>query len=153
MKRFLVFIVAFILPLTLVMAQESRSGVQQDLLKTLLDEGPYGQVTLEVDSLLFSNYNKLIAENMKSSGVPGFRIRIFSGSGLGAKEEQQKVRAKFLSLYRGLDAYNRYDAPYFKVYVGDCRTMSEALKLNERIKKDFPNSIIRKDFINLKSED
>jgi len=151
MTRYIVIVIAFFVPLSLAMAQESPSEAREDLLKNLLEEGPHEQVTLEVDSLLLSNYNKLIAENMKSSGVPGYRIRIFSGSGLGAKEEQQQVRAKFLSLYRGLDAYNRYDAPYFKVYVGDCRTMSEALRLNERIKKDFPNSIIRKDFINLKS--
>ena len=60
------------------------------------------------------------------------------------------MRVRFLSLYRGLDAYNRYDEPYFKIFVGDCRTRSEALKLNDMIKKDFPNSFIREDFINLK---
>ena len=135
------------------MAQRGQSNVQTDILQDLQEGGKGGQVSLELDSLLETNYNKLIARNMKSSGIPGYRIRIYSESGIGAKEEQQRVRARFLSLYRGLDAYNRYDEPFFKVYVGDCRTRSEALKLHDKIKKDFPSPIIVEDFINLKSVD
>ena len=135
------------------MAQGGQTGTQGDVLKTLLEGGSDDRVTVEVDSQLVSNYNKLIAKNMKSSGIPGYRIRIFSESGIGAKKDQQQIRARFLSLYQGLDAYNRYDEPFFKVYVGDCRTKSEALKLNDIIKRDFPNPIIVPDFINLKPVD
>jgi hypothetical protein len=120
---------------------------------SLLEDGSGGRLNLELDSLVESNYNKLISSNMRSSGIPGYRIRIYSESGVGAKNEQQQVRARFLSLYPGLDAYNQYDEPYFKIYVGDCRTKSEALKLQDRIEKDFPNSIIREDYINLKDVD
>jgi len=153
MTRSLLFIVCFSFSFTLVMAQGAQTGTQGDVLKTLLEGGSDDRVTVEVDSQLVSNYNKLIAKNMKSSGIPGYRIRIFSESGIGAKKDQQQVRARFLSLYPGLDAYNRYDEPFFKVYVGDCRTKSEALKLNDIIKKDFPNPIIVPDFINLKPVD
>ena len=135
------------------MAQGGQTGTQGDLLKTLLEGESDDRLTVEVDSQLVSNYNKLIAKNMKSSGIPGYRIRIFSESGIGAKKDQQQVRARFLSLYLGLDAYNRYAEPFFKVYVGDCRTKSEALKLNDIIKRDFPNPIIVPDFINLKPVD
>ena len=151
MTRSLLFIVCFSFSLSLVMAQGGQSGSQGDLLKTL-HEGEFGdRLSLEMDSLLLSNYNKLIAKNMRSSGIPGYRIRIYSESGIGAKKEQQQVRARFLSLYPGLDAYNRYDEPFFKVYVGDCRTKSDALKLNDRIKRDFPNPIVVPDYINLKA--
>jgi len=153
MTRSILFFLCLSLSLSLIQAQGGQSSSMGDLLKLLQEQGPGEQITLELDSLLLSNYNKLIARNMKSSGVPGYRIRIYSGSGVGAKEEQQQVRARFLSLYRGLDAYNRYDEPYFKVFVGDCRTRSEALKLHDRIKKDFPDSFIRDDFINLKKDD
>ena len=150
MTRSLLFLISFVFAVSSLMAQENQAGRQEDLLMSLLEDGSGGRVTVELDSLLESNYNKLIAKNMQSSGVPGYRIRIYSESGIGAKNEQQQVRARFLSLYPGMDAYNRYDAPYFKIYVGDCRTKSEALKLQDRIAKDFPNSIIREDFINLK---
>lgn len=153
MTRFLLFLLCFSFSVTDVIAQGGQTGAQGDMLKTLQDQGPGDQVTLEVDSMLVANYNKLIARNMKSSGIPGYRIRIYSGSGIGAKKEQQQVRARFLSLYPDLDAYNRYDEPFFKVYVGDCRTRSEALKLNDRIQRDFPNPFIVPDIIYLGGSD
>jgi len=107
-------------------------------------------VRITVDSLLLVNYYKHLARNRQVSGVPGYRIRIFSDSGIGAKEEQQRVRARFLSLYPDVDAYYHYDEPYFKVYVGDCRTKSEALKLYDRVKNNFPNPILVPDDIRIK---
>ena len=92
--------------------------------------------------------DKLIAENSRIKGIPGYRIRIFSESGLGAKEQQQQMRARFLSEFPGIDAYHKYDEPFFKVYVGDCRTKSEVLKLYDEIKDKFPNPIIVPDYIN-----
>ena len=127
-------------------AQTSMPGGEQDLLKQLKEKG----MNLEADSLLTVNYYKLLTRNSQDPGVPGYRIRIFSESGLGAKEQQLRIRARFLSLYPDVDAYNRYDAPYFKLYVGDCRTRSEALALFERIRKDFPNPIIVEDHIQLR---
>lgn len=134
-------------------AQGGETRSKSDLLITLQEQGPADQVNIEMDSLIASNYNKLIAKSMKSSGVPGYRIRIFSESGIGAKKNQQNMRARFLSLYPGLDAYNKYEEPFFKIYVGDCRTKSEALKLNDMIKKEFPNPFMVEDYINLKSTD
>jgi len=151
MTRSFIFLLFFSFSAIVVSAQSGPAGTHSDLLRTLLEMGPRDQVTLEMDSMLVSNYNKLVSSNMQSTGVSGYRIRIYSGSGVEAKKEQQNVRARFLSLYPGLDAYNRYDEPFFKVYVGDCRTKSEALKLQDIIRKDFPNSIIREDYINLKS--
>lgn len=153
MARSLLLLISIIFSFSTLTAQGNRSGSQQDLLYSLQESESGARVTVEVDSLLLSNYNKLISKNMLSSGIPGYRIRIYSESGLGAKKEQQQVRARFLSLYPGLDAYNRYDEPFFKVYVGDCRTMSDALKLQDKISKSFPNSIIREDFIILKRGD
>jgi len=153
MTRSLLFLAFFFISLSSLTAQGNQTGTQGDLLMSLLEDGSGGRLSLELDSLVESNYNKLISSNMRSSGIPGYRIRIYSESGVGAKNEQQQVRARFLSLYPGLDAYNQYDEPYFKIYVGDCRTKSEALKLQDRIEKDFPNSIIREDFINLKDVD
>jgi hypothetical protein len=147
MRSRLVIIVIFISICTLMQAQ-SASGV--DLLSQLSKAGERDKVTVEADSLLVANYYKLRLINKKITGVPGFRIRIFSESGIGAKEQQQRLRARFLSLYPEVDAYYKYDEPYFKVYVGDCRTRSEALKLYDQIKRDFPNPILREDYINIK---
>jgi len=132
-----------------VSGQSDRGGSGEDLLSTLLNQQEDGSFNLEIDSLLLANYYKLITVNQRQSGVPGYRIRIFSDSGLGAKEEQQRVRARFISLYPGIDAHYHYDEPFFKVYVGDCRTRSQALKLYDRVKVHFPNPIIVPDLINV----
>jgi hypothetical protein len=153
MVRSILLLILPVLSLNTLMAQGGAVSGKEDLLRFLQEEGPRDRVNIEVDSLLVANYNKLITQNMQTTGIPGYRIRIFSESGLGAKQAQQQVRARFLSLYPGLDAYNEYDEPFFKVYVGDCRTKSEALKLQDRIRKDFPNSIIREDYIQLKHGD
>lgn len=153
MTRSLLFLISFVFSISTLVAQGNQAGTQGDLLLSLQEAGPGDRVTLEVDSLMVSNYNKLIAKNMLSSGIPGYRIRIYSESGIGAKKEQQQVRARFLSLYPGLDAYNRYEEPFFKIYVGDCRTRSEALKLQDMIEKDFPNPFMVEDYINLKGSD
>lgn len=147
MKSSFLFLLCFILAGTLAFGQ---AGSGEDLLKSMGGPGEHGQVLIQTDSLLQVNYYKLMALNSNVSGVPGYRIRIFSESGIGAKEEQQRVRARFLSEFPEIDAYYRYDEPYFKVYVGDCRTRSEALKLYDRIKEKFPNPIIREDYINIK---
>jgi hypothetical protein len=138
----------------MLQAQSGRHNSSEgDLLKHFQEHEVEGQVSIEVDSLLTSNYYKLLNQNSIKSGVPGYRIRIYSESGLGAKEEQQRVKARFLTLYPEVDAYNRYDEPYFKVYVGDCRTRSEALKLYDRISRAFPDAIIREDYINLENKE
>jgi len=142
-----------LLPLGLLAQSGQSSSSSSDILKVLTDEDNNKQVSIEVDSLLVANYYKLLTKNKDVKGIPGYRIRIYSESGLGAREEQQRMRAKFLSYHPGVDAYNRYDEPFFKVYVGDCRTESEALKLRDQIEDDFPNPIIVPDFINEKSTD
>jgi hypothetical protein len=137
----------------MLMAQTSQPGSGGDLLMSLQVGGPNNSVKLAMDTLLVSNYYKLLNSNKSNSGIPGYRIRIFSGSGVGAKDEQQRVKARFLTLYPDIDAYNRYDEPFFKIYVGDCRTRSEALKLIDQIERNFPNTFIVDDFIVPKNAD
>ena len=153
MKQSILLLISLLCSAGMIWAQGGQHGNQVDILQDLLEESSGDQIHITVDSLLVANYNKLISKNMKSSGISGYRIRIYSESGIGANQDQQPVRARFLSLYPGIDAYNRYDEPYFKIFVGDCRTRSEALKLLDMIEKNFPNSFIREDYINLKSDD
>jgi len=153
MTRFLTFVLTSLCSVSMLMAQSGQTVSDGDLLLSLQESGSKGEIHLELDSMLESNYYKLLTRNKMNSGIPGWRIRIYSESGLGAKDEQQRIKARFLTLYPDVDAYYTYDEPFFKVYVGDCRTMSEALKLLDRIKRDFPNPIIREDFIVPKKAD
>ena len=55
-------------------------------------------------------------QNSKLKGVPGYRIRIYSDSGVGAKEEQQKVRARFLTLFPEIAVLSSMDADHLDIY-------------------------------------
>jgi len=153
MRSRLSLILILLCTVGVAMAQSGQAGDGGDLLQILQETNRNNRITLEMDSLLVANYYKLLTMNKKNSGIRGFRIRIYSESGLGAKEEQQRQKARFLTLFPDIDAYYRYDEPYFKIYVGDCRTRSEALKLVDRIKREFPNTFIVEDYIYPKDAD
>lgn len=124
-------------------AQSRRTKVQKnDPLENLREKESNGQVSIYLDSLLEENYNKHLVLNSQTRGISGYRVRIFSDTGRGAKDKQKRVRASFLSLYPDVDTYSEYEGSYFKIYVGDYRTKNEAFLLMERIKKDFPDAFV-----------
>lgn len=102
----------------------------------------YNPTLLRVDGGIEENYFKHLIYNNNNPEIMGYRIRIFSGSGFNAKKEANNARSRFLSKYPEIGAYLNYDAPDYKVYVGDCRTRSEVLKLFNEIKSDFPYAFI-----------
>jgi len=118
---------------------------QDDVLESLKEKEANGQMTVYLDSLLEENYKKHLVKNSQTMGISGYRIRIFSDNGRGAKDSQKRVRARFISLFPDIDAYSPYEGSYFKIYVGDFRTKSDALLLLERIRKNFPDAFIVED--------
>jgi len=74
----------------------------------------------------------------------GYRIQIYSGN---KKQPARQIRLKFSQLYKGVEAHESYQQPYFKVRVGDFRTKLEALKFQKEIQENFPNSYLVKDKI------
>ena len=119
----------------------SQSVISDDVLQRLKNLNTNSsKITIYLDSLVESNYYKHIFYNMKNPGVMGYQIRIFSGSGQKAKEEAEKARSLFLSKFEDIQAYLVYDTPDYKVYVGDCRTQSENIKLYKELKANFPNA-------------
>lgn len=131
-----------------VTAQSSQTNVSaSDALERLQQREMNGQVMISMDSLVLDQYKKHLVYNSKNRGIEGFRIRIFSDNGQGAKDEQKRVRARFLSLHPGIVTYNRYEGSYYKIYVGDFRTKRDALKTLDFIRDDFPDAFIVEDKI------
>jgi hypothetical protein len=79
--------------------------------------------------------------------VTGYRIQVFSSSGAGSSQRAREERAKFLTFYPEVPAYNDYDAPNFRVRVGNFRTKLEAEKLKKQIGQEFPGCFIVPDYI------
>ncbi|MFP4367373.1 MAG: SPOR domain-containing protein [Bacteroidales bacterium] len=108
-----------------------------------------GNLNINKDPRLDELVKRYISINKEIEGIPGYRIRIFSASGQEARSRATDVRAKFFNKYPDVDTYLVYDAPNFKVYVGDFRTRSEALKMQNKIIGDYPYSFIISDMINM----
>ncbi len=88
-----------------------------------------------------------LEDNKKRDGMEGYRVEIFSSSGLDAKESAEEEKVKFLKLYPGYHVHVIFSAPVFKVRTGDFRTKNEALKLLKMIQKDYPGAFIVPDII------
>jgi len=56
-------------------------------------------------------------------------------------------RARFISRHEEVKSYKQFEYPYFKVYVGDFRTRSEALKFLKEIEYNYPDAFIREDIV------
>lgn len=78
----------------------------------------------------------------------GFRVQLTSESGQGSQAMADDVKARFITNYKNVNAYLTWEAPNFKIRVGDFRTKFEASMFWKQIQAEFPNSYIVEDKIN-----
>ena len=97
--------------------------------------------------------SKLVAKNIHINDslgtIPGYRLQLFFTSGVNGKKLAQEVEAEFIKKYPEIKAYLLWDSPNYKIRVGDFRTRLDALKFQDDIKADFPNTYIVQDDIKL----
>jgi hypothetical protein len=84
-------------------------------------------------------------ENIRKRGIDGFRVQIFQGT----YEVANQIKAKFISNHENIFADVFFPSPFAVVKVGDCRTKSEAIKLKNLVKNEYPSAYIVEDVINL----
>ncbi len=69
---------------------------------------------------------------------PGFRVQIISTN---KRNEANDIKARVMQLYPDYRTYLDYQAPYFKVRVGDFKNREEAAELRERLTSSFPGGV------------
>lgn len=110
------------------------------------DEGAYVDVDEDRSVTLLM---RGVEAQEKESSVVGYRLVIFFNNDQSARENAERTFAEFSEKYPDINAYLVYENPYFKVSVGDCLTMDEALILNRRISADYPKAFPRNEEIKL----
>lgn len=70
--------------------------------------------------------------------MAGYRVQAFSGNSSTAKSEAQSREAKVRLFFPGYGTYLVYNAPYWRLRVGDFRTRAEAEEFAAAMKKAFP---------------
>ena len=100
-----------------------------------------GKATIVSDIRTRKLLNKFIKENKINPEMDGWRVQIYWGSVRGtARKEAEAAKRKFRAKYSDVPVYMTYEAPIFKVRVGDFRTKSEALKFRSVLPSTFANS-------------
>ena len=85
----------------------------------------------------------------KPASVSGYRVVIFFDNSQYAGDNANKVLTTFQERYPTINAYLVYESPYFKVSVGDCLTMEEAVILMNRFIGDYPKAFPKREDIKL----
>lgn len=84
----------------------------------------------------------------RERGISGFRVQVYSDSGNQSKLRTQRRKADFDAKYPGVASYVVYDAPDFKLRVGNFRTRLDARRFLEKIARDYEGAYIVVDMIN-----
>lgn len=103
----------------------------------------------EVDALVA----KHISLNRSVYSMDGFRIQIFSESGVNSKSRAQAAHDEFQARYPGTGVYLSFKSPNYRVRIGDFRTRLDAQRYLVEITVDYPNAFIIEDQINLPKTD
>ena len=79
----------------------------------------------------------------------GWRVQIFLGSGRDAEKKAEDTKRSFLEKYPDYGAYVTYQAPFFKVKVGDFRRndKTRAWKFKKQLESDFQTTWVVEDQI------
>lgn len=104
-------------------------------------------LTIERDVRLDSLIMRHRRINKLKDGFDGYRVQLFSGSGTEARLQANDLRAEFLALNPDIPAYLIYQAPNFKVRVGDFRTELEAIRMQRELSYQFPGGFVARDLV------
>lgn len=107
------------------------------------------------DSRIDGLIKKQIAINEESTrdsrrNVPGYRLQVINTNDRNAA---MNAKSKVYQLYPELKAYLLYQAPYFRLRVGNFKDKEEANDYKKQLSKEFPAGIsIVRDIIEVKPE-
>ncbi len=121
-------------------AQDMPSGT---IFNALAVQGEHtGKINLVQDPLVFTLLQSHVEQNEKE-GLIGYRIQINQWSGTNSRTKAYAKAADFINQFPDFDrdlVYIPYEAPYYKLRVGDYRSRNEAFKMYNEIKKYYPTS-------------
>lgn len=91
--------------------------------------------------------------NQRSQFVDGFRVQIFFDSGSNSKKRATEAMDAFVAKYPSTRIFLSFKAPYYRVRVGNFRTLAEAVGFQKKILADYPNAFPVKEKISFKELD
>jgi len=108
-----------------------------------------GKVEVVQDEKINQLTEQYRAMSLNNPEIDGYRVQIFFDSGSNSKNKAANLKSEFETVYPGVKSYLSYKEPYYRVRVGNFRTLTEAVGFQKKIATDFPNSFPVKDKIDL----
>lgn len=96
-----------------------------------------------IDSLIL--FHQLI--NKTDSLIPGYRVQIFFESGNFSKDLAITTAERFSEKHPNIRYYLSFSEPYYRIRVGDFRTLIEAKGFLRKIISEYPSAFEVKDMI------
>ena len=122
-------------------------GQKKDIFQELNTPTEGGNVVIMQDATIRQALKDYAKAKDEEKGLQGYRIQIYFGTGHSARQKATDIRNKFITEFEDQKPHLIYQAPYFKVRIGDFRTKSDALKIMDEIKAIYPGAFIVKDYI------
>lgn len=107
-----------------------------------------GKVEIIQDYRISQLIDKHTYLNHEFDEIQGFRIQIYFDSGNNSKKNAVIAKNEFLEKYNGAYAYISFKEPYYRVRIGDFRTLLDAEGYLQKIIRDYPYAFTVKAQIN-----
>jgi hypothetical protein len=139
MKRFSAISVLLIISACIVFAQ--NSDTKKNIFKTLsrADSLSGASVKIHQDERIDRAVSEKGSGAKTTATANGYRVQVFSSNvQRTAKNEAFKIERELRESFPELGVYVNYTSPFWKVRVGDFKTLQEAQDLRYEIVKLFP---------------
>lgn len=115
--------------------------VNYNIYDELAKQGDKGaEVTLNEPSFLKMAMQLQISRNDGAFSMDGYRIRLYSDNKQNSRQASEAMVNDLALKYPNEKAYRTYSSPYFRVSIGNFRTLSEARAFLEIIKLEYPKA-------------
>ncbi|MDO9257454.1 MAG: SPOR domain-containing protein [Bacteroidales bacterium] len=106
-----------------------------------------GKVEIVQDEKIIQLTEQYKRMSLSNPEVEGYRVQIFFDSGSNSKNTAATTKLAFETVFPETKSYLSYKEPYYRVRVGDFRTLVEAVGFQKKIAVEYPNSFPVKDKI------
>lgn len=149
-NRLILFLFVFAAAGSHVAAAQSLDAFKQRLERPVVCESSGATARVVVDE--YGDAAQAVgsaADAERHFSVKGYRVCIYADNGEEARAGAVAARNLFTETYPGIRTYMVYENPYFRVTVGDCLTVEEAIILKGRVSATFPKAFPKSEQLSL----
>jgi hypothetical protein len=117
----------FLLPAAVIQAQDNAVADNTGSVKVVKDS--------RIDVLI---KKQIYINTLAIRNQPGFRVQVITTN---KRNEANDAKAKVMQLFPDYRTYIDYQAPYFKVRIGDFRSRDEATELRNKLTNQFAGGV------------